>query len=124
MTGNRRRAAWGIVAVLSMALVVSVLVAVFVSASTTAAIRESQNDNTTTLDNTSRTLELLLDCTSPEGACYKRGQARTAKVVDDIGLLSAFAAACADRPRQQTAEEIQECVLDLLEASQRRSQGE
>lgn len=112
---NRMRAAWGVIGITLGVVAAVALIAVVVAAVTVTQVRGSQVDNTETLDTSAETLEIIKDCTQPEGACYQRGQDRTAEVVDNIGLLSTYAAACADQPNQQTAVEIRECVLDLLE---------
>lgn len=118
------RAAWGILGVTLGIIAATLVIAVVVAAVTVTQIRGSQVDNTrtinntdATLENTKQTLEVLLDCTRPEGKCYQRGQDNTAEVVDNIGLLSAYAAACADEPEQQTADEIRDCVLELVNRS-------
>lgn len=115
MTANRMRAAWGIIGVTLASIVVMLVIAVVVAAVTVSQIRGDQVDNTETIDNTADTLEIIKDCTQPEGECYQRSQDSTAEVVDNIGLLSTYAAACADQPEQQTADEIRDCVLDLLD---------
>lgn len=112
---NRMRAAWGVIGLVLGACAVALVVAVIVAAVTATQIRESQVTNTRTIENTQATLDLIRDCTEPSGECYQRGQDSTADAVDNIGLLSAYAAACADQPETQTADEIQACVLDLLE---------
>ncbi len=112
---NRMRAAWGFIGLVLGIVAVSITVAVVVAAVTVTQIRGDQVDNTETINNTKDTLELVRDCTQPQGECYQRSQDSTAEVVDNIGLLSTYAAACADQPEQQTAEEIRACVLDLLE---------
>lgn len=115
MTGNRRRALWALTGVMLAAAVAGTVFAIVVAAVTATQIREAQVTNTQTINNTDETLRLIRDCTQPEGECYQRGQDNTADVVDNIGLLSAYAAACADQPEQQSADEIQACVLDLLD---------
>jgi hypothetical protein len=112
---NRMRLAWAIIGVLLAACVAGVVIAVIVAAVTVSQVRGTQVNNTKTIDNTAETLEIIKDCTQPEGVCYQRGQDSTAEAVDNIGLLSTYAAACADQPDQQTAEEIRECVLELLD---------
>jgi hypothetical protein len=73
------------------------------------AIRENQKINT-------ETLRILQDCTVPENDCYERSQKRTAEAVGDINKITLYAAACADRPGEQTIVEIQSCVLHRLAA--------
>jgi hypothetical protein len=109
------RIAWGVIGVTLAAVAVLAIIAVVVAAVTVSQVRGTQVNNTKTIDNTAETLEIIKDCTQPEGKCFQRSQESTAAAVDNIGLLSAYAAACADQPDQQTADEIQECVLDLLD---------
>lgn len=116
---NRMRAAWGVIGLVLGICAVALVVAVIVAAVTVTQVRESQIGNTETINNTKATLDLIRDCTEPSGKCYQRGQASTADAVDNIGLLSAYAAACADQPETQTADEIQDCVLDLLDRPHR-----
>lgn len=69
-----------------------------------------------TTQNTNRTAKAVLDCTTPGGKCFKRGRRATAKAVGDINRVIVLAAACADRPGDQTREQIERCVLDALTA--------
>lgn len=52
----------------------------------------------------------IKDCIDPSGHCYKEGSDR-AKLLGDV---SAFAAACADLPGTQSADQIQACILRKL----------
>lgn len=112
---TRRMFAWGIVAGLTATLLVVVVVGVLVSASKSSEIRETQVLNTRTLDTTERTLEVLLDCTNPEGRCYRRGVESRRGIVEDVSRVAVYAAACADRPRQQSVAQIQACILDEID---------
>lgn len=60
-------------------------------------------------------LEEVRSCTTPGGECYQRGQESTVKAVGDINRIVVYAAACADRRGVNTEQEIQACVLKLLE---------
>ena len=97
--------------VIATALVIAIIVATI----TVTKVRDTQIGAVDTINNTKQTLHLIRDCTEPSGSCYQRSQKQTADAVDNIGLLSTYAAACADQPDQQTAVEIRECVLDLLD---------
>lgn len=112
---TRSRIAWAIASIAAALAVIVIVVAILVSATQATAIRDAQVNNTKTIENSQETLDLIRDCTQPEGACYRRSQESTAEVVDNIGLLSTYAAACADQPDQQTAVQIRACVLDLLD---------
>jgi hypothetical protein len=72
-----------------------------------SSIREQQKTN-------SSTNATILDCTEPSGECYRKSQERTAAVVADIGKVSAYASACADRPGVQGEAEVLACVLERL----------
>ena len=63
----------------------------------------------------------LLDCTTPNGACYQRGQEQTAKVVAQIieqsrenslstQEITQISVACADVDGTQTVDQIKRCV--------------
>lgn len=101
-------------------LAVLLISSVLVSAVKSSEIREVQRTNTLSLTNSERTLDLIEDCTTPGGECYQRSQERTASVVGDIGRLSAYAAACADKKGVQGRGEIYNCVLRLLSQDSRR----
>lgn len=73
----------------------------------TDQIREAQKGNVSTV-------QLIRDCTTPGRRCYERSQKTTGDAVASINRVSVYAAACADRPRRQTVEQIQSCVIDRL----------
>jgi hypothetical protein len=56
----------------------------------------------------------LLDCTDPNGQCYKDGQARSGAIVkslnDNQKTVVTIAAYCAKQPVNQTLEQIEACV--------------
>ena len=56
----------------------------------------------------------LKDCTSPEGRCYRRGEAQDAAQVGAINSITYYAAACADRPGAQTVRQVKACVGRIL----------
>lgn len=114
------RVAWAVACILSALAAVTLVVAILVSATKSTEIREDQVSNTQTLNNTSRTLEILLDCTDPKGDCYRRGQDSQESAIEDITRISIYAAACADKPREQTTQEIQDCILAELDAENRK----
>jgi hypothetical protein len=88
--------------------------AALVSAVKASQIRESQVTNTKTLDTTQRTLDAVLDCTTPGRKCFDRGQKQTADAVADINKVAVLAAACADEPGVQGRDEIFACVVQQL----------
>lgn len=63
-------------------------------------------------------LELIEGCTNPAGECAQRGQKQTTTAVASINEITAYAAACADRPGPQSLAEIRLCIADLIEASE------
>lgn len=117
MTTNRRRLAWAIISVTIALTMIAIITAVFVSATKSTAVREAQVRNTKTLDNTDRTLSILLDCTTPEGECYKRGQESQKRAIDDITVIAAAAAACANQPTNTTVRAVLDCTLAELDAA-------
>lgn len=73
-------------------------------------VSEQSQDN-------ARLLAIIEDCTNPTGACAKRGQESTETAVATINEIALYAAACADRPGDQTLAEIKRCVEDLITAA-------
>ena len=113
MTPSARPFAWMLVALLTAALGITVVAASLTSADNTNAIRQVQSGN-------QETLRLIRSCTTPGQECFERGQEQTANAVADINRVAVYAAACADRPRKQTVEEIQSCVIARLAESDER----
>jgi len=107
MNPKARSLTWALVALLVGGIVVLQLVATLVGTDNTTTIRQTQHDN-------AETLRLIRSCTSPGQECFERGQRQTATAVADINRVAIFAAACADRPAQQTVEQIQSCVIARL----------
>lgn len=74
------------------ALVTALIVTVF-------SIRDTQTENTPTLEAANRSANLIEDCVKPTGKCFQRGQRRTAKavgqIVGGVRQVSIDAAACA-----------------------------
>jgi hypothetical protein len=66
------------------------------------------------------TQQQLKSCVEPTGQCYKDAQQNTTDIIGEphgpINTVTALAAACADRPGVQTAQDIVACVTDALEA--------
>jgi hypothetical protein len=106
-TPRRRLAAWFVIGVLVASLVLLTLVAIVQTRGTTAAIRASQQQR-------ADTFALLVDCTSPSGRCFQRGQRQTANAVASINKVTVYAASCASQRPGQSAEEIRRCVVRLL----------
>lgn len=109
---NRGPVAGAVAGFAAMLAVLLVLVMLVRTWGLAESVRGSQQSNT-------RTLELIESCTTVGGECYQRSQKRTADVV---GLLNNYqrrivtlAAACADRPRAQTVEQIRQCVEQGLD---------
>lgn len=108
-TPKRRAAAWFVIGVLTAALVLLAMYVMLSMSRVVDSIRHTQVDNRET------NLQIK-DCTSPEGECFKRGQRQTADAVSSINRVAIIAAACADKPRRQTVEQIQACVIEQLAA--------
>lgn len=116
----RRQVLWVALAAAVALLVIVVATAVIVSATKSTQIRDTQTENTTLLENTNETLKIIRECTSPGQPCYDRGQKSTAEIVakltSDLTRVSAYAAACADKPGVQGKDEIFACVVRELAA--------
>lgn len=110
MKPNARTFAWVLVALLTGALVVTLLTATLVGTDNTNTIRENQRD-------TKASLSLIRSCTTPGQECFDRGQEQTAKAVADINRVAVYAAACADKPGVQGRDEIYACVVRSLAAA-------
>jgi hypothetical protein len=108
-----REIGWAIVYLLLTALVIGVIGVVVQTFSLLSTVRETQKVSKSSV-------ETIRDCTEPEGQCYQESQKRTAKVVADIGKVSAYAAACADRPGTQTEDDVLACVLRRLAKDEQR----
>lgn len=60
------------------------------------------------------TRDRLLDCTDPTGQCYREGQKRSGAAIKQINdaqkQVVTIAAYCAKQPKNQTLEQIEDCV--------------
>ena len=78
-------------------------------------VRQTQLDNAQRAEDTRVLAEQIKSCTIPDGACYQRGEKRTAAAVGAIGVVNkrsaAAAAACA-----QTRSKYQ-AILDCINAT-------
>lgn len=109
-----RAAAWVTLGAVVALLVVLLVAAILTTATQTNAIRSTQQ-------NSRDALTAIQDCTTPGKDCFERGQKSTAKAVATINKVAVYAAACADRPRQQSVEQISACVFARLARDERRS---
>lgn len=89
---------------LAAVLVIGVIFVVTQTFTLLTTVRETQKDSR-------ESVEAIRDCTQPSGECYREARERSARTVTDIGKVSAYAAACADRPGVQTEDEVRLCVL-------------
>lgn len=118
-TPHGRRVGWAIV-YLCVAVVIIGTVGVLVRITTlTEAVRDTQLEGTPTGKKLVASADRILDCTEPQGQCFKRSQERTAKAVGDINRVIVLAAACSvglDRGMtvDQRQIQIQQCVIDRL----------
>lgn len=52
--------------------------------------------------------DLIVDCTSPGGECFERGQQQTAEVVAGLNIVTQFSVICGERENGEAA--ILDCV--------------
>lgn len=115
MTVHARPALYALVGALVGFFLIGMTYLVVTSFTTTQAIRDTQKGS-------SRSVEIIEDCTDPGGKCYRRSQERTAAIVGDIGKLAAYASACADQRGVQGQDEVLRCLLDRLRRDSRKSE--
>lgn len=84
------------------------------------AIIGQQDDIKAAAKASTETNDQILDCLSPQGACYAESQKRSAGFIASVNEITAYAAVCADRPGSQSLEEIRLCVADLIAAGAKR----
>lgn len=120
MTKDRARAAWLLLGVAVMALVLGLTWTVVQTTLGVRLIRETQLDNAQRAKETqlnTETIERLAEdiesCTTPEGECAKRNARATADAIATINEITIFAAACATQGND-TATEIRLCVENQL----------
>lgn len=109
MNNHVRTATWVLILLLAVGLVSIAVTAAVVGADNTRVIRQAQQDN-------NETLRIIRSCTTPGAECHDRGQKATAAAIADINQVSIYAAACADQPGDQSADEIYACVIRKLAA--------
>lgn len=67
-----------------------------------------------TLDEVQKQTSLLVDCTTPEGECYKNGDRRSGAAVKAISdaqkRIVTVAAYCAKQPGNETLKQIEDCT--------------
>lgn len=101
------------------ALIVGVLYMIVQIYGLTDSIRSTQKGNTTTIKNSQETLDVVKDCTQPNGACYQDGQKRTGKAVQDISeattQASIYAAYCVHTEPSSSVAAIERCVNHQFE---------
>jgi hypothetical protein len=110
-TARRRAIAWFMIGTLTAALVILAFYALLSMRVVLDNVRGAQND-------ARATSARIVDCTSPGRDCFERGQKQTAEAVASINRVAVLAAACADKPRRQTVEQIQACVIAELARQQ------
>lgn len=117
---KRYRRALVLLRLLQGAFAIAVLALLAAAVFVVVQVRSTQIEGTPTGKRIVEIAEKIDSCTDPEGECTQRGQQRTASAISDINRISIIAAACADRPAQQTLEEIQGCVIAKLAEQDRR----
>lgn len=109
-------------------LVVGMLLTTGVAAYAAVLIRDTQTTNKPKIDATAHAAaaaqraakaaekgtKRIEDCTTPGQPCYDDGLKQQADVIGDLNRVIVLAAACADRPGDQSVEEIQGCVIAKL----------
>lgn len=100
-------------------LTVCVLILLTRTSSQTSAIRATQVTNTKNGHISQRTLDAILDCSTPGGKCYARSKSQYAKAVGDINRVVILASACSVglNPHMKVADRqtaIQGCVITRL----------
>lgn len=103
----------GAIAGVGVGLIIVLLLYTLISTRTLIGqVRDSQKSNTSTVN-------VIRDCTEPDGKCFKDGQRRTARAVGDISLAQIAAVACADQPGFQSAQDVALCVQRTIKALKR-----
>ena len=118
-TPRRKHLGWALLWMCSAAFVLGVVVMISLTLQLATEVRDTQLEGTPLGKKLQSSADRILDCTSPDGQCYKDGQERTAKAVGDINRVIVLAAACSvgldkDLTVDQRQVEIQQCVLDRL----------
>lgn len=127
----RLRSALHVLAGLATALlVIGVLGLLLQTATLSSLIRDTQVANTQRTQDTRAAAEAaargtnrIEDCTTPGRDCFEESQRRLAQAITGINDYATYAAACADKPQQQTYAQIKACILAQIADSKRRSDG-
>lgn len=114
-----RRVLYVSVAIGTALLVIGFAYAMAALLGLTQAVRDTQLEGTPTGRKLVASADRILDCTEPEGECFKQGQERTAKAVGDINRVIVLAAACAaglpdGLSDNQRVIRTQQCLIDQL----------
>ena len=103
----RRRIGW---VVLYLAAATAILLLVF----TVMQIRVTQRSSVQTVKSSAKTLDVVEDCTQPNGKCFRRGQRQTASAVQTITEVQTqaaiFAAYCVRQDPNSSVAQIERCV--------------
>lgn len=118
LTSQRRREfAGAVVYALLASLVIGMIYLVVQVFGIVSAIRADQQVNAATGKSSASTLRLIEDCLSPDGYCADARAEADGRQAVVLTRISVFAAACADQPERQSAEQIETCVKALLDES-------
>jgi hypothetical protein len=108
-------------------LIVGVLFLLVQTSSLAGLIRETQVaaqqrslDTRSAAESAARGTERIEACTTPGRDCFQESQRRLAKAISNINDYATYAAACADKPRQQTARQIRACIVAQIADDRRR----
>lgn len=115
-SGRGRKAGWAAVFVGVGALVILFGWMQATMLDLTQEVRKSQIEGTPFGKRVLASSDRVLDCTDPEGECFKRGQARTADVITTLNLGTVYAVFCVNRNPGASIEAVQRCVRDLYGA--------
>lgn len=120
---NMRAKLRGLTAAFVVILALAVVLAVTAIAYLALSANQRSEQNGDLLKEIDRVNSRLVDCSEPEGKCFKEGQRTVAKAVATINDVAVVAAACADQPRQQTAAQISDCIIKELAYLNRNPKG-
>lgn len=124
-TPRRRHIGWTLLAVCVAAFLLAVVAVIASTRQTLDQVRSTQIEGTPTGQKLLKASDRILDCTDPNGQCYRDSQARTAQAVGDINRVIVLAAACSvgldpDVSVKARQIAIQGCVIQRLAVEQRK----
>lgn len=103
-------AATGIIFVGGVALAITTYQLVDAVRDTQVNSVQRSQDTRAAAEAAERSAARIEDCTTPGRECFRESQRRLSQTVSGINDYAKYAAACADKPRQQTVAEIEACI--------------